>query len=132
MTNKLAAACIIVLGVMMAVFIGVKIDQTTIALLSGAFIGLIVAIPTTALILIIGLKPSDKNQVQTPPATPETHTHYHNHTVFYVQVPRPIDSYTPFQICGEVATRMKVSRHRAQELIDSGEVKLIEAPKGEA
>jgi hypothetical protein len=65
--NKAAAAGVVFFSVILAGFVGIKVDQTTIALLGGAFIGLVVAIPTTALIMMIGLRKRDEGP-QVPPA----------------------------------------------------------------
>lgn len=136
--NKAAAAGVIFFMVILAGFVGIHIDQTTVALLGGAFIGLVVAIPTTVLIMVVGLRKPDAGQVKTPTQsqrvpdsmTWETHNHYHQHpTVILVHVERAPESMTAFEACTVVATRMKVNRRRAEELLNNGEVKLIEAPK---
>jgi hypothetical protein len=81
--NKAAAAGVIFFSVILAGFVGVKIDQTTVALLGGAFIGLIVAIPTTALIMIVGMRKRDD--------TPRN-VHYHDQRR---EMPMPPPSYYP-------------------------------------
>lgn len=68
--NKGAAAGIVFFSLVLAGFVGMKVDQTTIALLGGAFIGLVVAIPTTALIMLVGLRRREE-----PPA--ERQGRYH-------------------------------------------------------
>lgn len=69
--NKAAAAGVVFFSIILAGFVGIKVDQTTIAILGGAFIGLVVAIPTTALIMIVGLRKRDE------PARPGVY-HYHD------------------------------------------------------
>jgi hypothetical protein len=139
MVNKAAAAGIIFFAVVLAGFVGIKVDQSTIALLGGAFIGLVVAIPTTALIMIIGLKPrnTEQGQVHMPPQPPpvfpqqqlpsETHNHYHqNNYVVVVHVP-------PYTANDEkrfiVARELRVLPSEAQRMIDAGEVRLLPAGK---
>lgn len=138
--NKTAIAGVIFFMVILAGFVGIKVDQTTIALLGGAFIGLVVAIPTTVLILIIGLKKPDEPQArqtpapppvfpqqQLPPAQQVTHNHYHDHKyVVLVNVPANAD---------DVLRRWTVARElnttpiEAQRLIDAGEVRCLPAGK---
>jgi predicted lipid-binding transport protein (Tim44 family) len=103
---------------------------TTIALLGAALIGIFVTVPTVALIMIIGLRPHNDGQVKVPPeprqlTPPAHHTHYHTHNTVNVYTSRAPHTMTPFQICSEVATALRVSRHEAERMIEAGEVKLL-------
>jgi hypothetical protein len=57
--NKAAAVSIVFFSVVLAGFIGARVDQTTIALLGGAFIGLIVAVPATVLVVLVAIRRRD-------------------------------------------------------------------------
>ena len=88
--NKVAAVGIVLFCTVLAGFIGARVDQTTIALLGGTFIGLVVAIPATALVVWLGIRqrqqtewPEPKRPApppHMPPAPPQiTHNHTHTH-----------------------------------------------------
>lgn len=66
--NKAACVAIVFFSVVLAGFIGSRVDQTTIALLGGTFIGLVVAIPATVLVVLLAL---NRRQENTGPV------HYH-------------------------------------------------------
>lgn len=137
--NKAAAAGVIFFAVVLAGFVGIKVDQTTIALLGGAFIGLVVAIPTTALIIVIGMRKPDDGQVKAPPANvpsqpqfwnaqpqpPQiTHNHYHDHKyVVLVQVPANVDDVLKRWTA---ARELNTTPTDAQRMIDAGEVRFIQ------
>lgn len=129
--NKAAALGVVFFSVMLAGFVGMKVDQTTVAILAGAFIGLVVAIPTTVLILVAGLRQPNEGQVKAPPqsvphsmswTTHETHNHLH-----VVHVPREA---SPFDIRMSVARQLGVTPNEAKRMINAGEVKCLPA-KGE-
>lgn len=134
--NKAAAAGVIFFMVILAGFVGIKVDQSTIALLGGALVGLAVAIPTTALIMVISLKPSDKREdapTQPPPKVaqlPESMTWTtHNHYSQYVVVVHVPADMTDTQRRLTVARELRVMPSEAQRMIDSGAVKLLPAAK---
>ncbi len=54
--NKAAAVGVVFFSVMLAGFVGMKIDQATVSILAGALLGLVIAIPTTVLIMVVGLR----------------------------------------------------------------------------
>ncbi len=60
--NKAAAAGVMFFSIVLAGVVGARIDQTTIALLGGTFIGLLVAIPATILVVLISLRRKDEQQ----------------------------------------------------------------------
>ncbi len=135
--NKAAAAGVIFFSVVLAGFVGIKVDPTTIALLGGAFIGLVVAIPTTALIMVIGLR--DERRQDAPPAQPKTpeqpqfwntqppqvtHNHFHDHKyIVVVQVPANADDVLKRWT---VARELNTTPTHAQHMIDAGEVRFTQ------
>ncbi len=130
--NKAAAAGVIFFLVILAGFIGIKVDQMTIALLGGAFIGLIVAIPTTALIITIGMRRKDE-----PPA--ERQARYqapmpHSPPQYWVMPQQPYVVREPLyqQLQQPIAApdyMLPQSRRRFYMIGEGGEVKEIEAPR---
>lgn len=135
--NRAAAAGVIFFMVILAGFVGVKVDQTTIALLGGAFIGLVVAIPTTALIMIVGLSGTRldrRDEPKAPPpaapqfwnAQPTTTNNYYDQrrVVVVVNVPQGADATTARLA---VANALRVVPSEAQRMIDAGEVKCLPA-----
>ena len=139
--NKAAAAGVIFFSVILAGFVGIKVDQTTIALLGGAFIGLVVAIPTTALIIMIGMRRKDDAPAERPvryqapmPHSPpqywvmpqqpyvvrEPQQQYQQHYQHYQQLQQPIAA--PEYLLPQ-------SRRRFYMIGEGGEVKEIEAPR---
>lgn len=130
--NKAAVAGIIFFLVILAGFVGIKVDQMTIAVLGGAFIGIVVAGVTTALIIMIGI--SRKDEPPPPPAPRPsqpvqqiTHNHYHDHKyVVVVNVPAGADNVLRRWT---VAREMRVAPSEAQRMIDAGDVKCLPAGK---
>ena len=87
--NKIAAVCIVLFCTVLAGFIGARVDQTTIALLGGTVIGLIVAIPTTALIVWTMTRrraewPEQRYTPPPPPMPPAPPQITHNHTHYNI------------------------------------------------
>lgn len=130
--NKAAAAGVIFFMVVLAGFIGIKVDQVTIALLGGAFIGIVIAIPTTAAIIIIRMRKPNDGQVQVPPQPVAdeiplltTHNYYTQNNVTNVYVSR--SDLSPFDRCTEVATALNVSRYTAERMIEAGAVRCLPA-----
>lgn len=135
--NKAAAAGVIFFMVILAGFVAIKIDQETIAILGGALIGVIVAIPTTALIMVIGMSKPDEPTISdwTPPqGAPafhqmpayETHNHYHDNrrVVVVVNVPSGTRESEQRFI---VARELRVLPSEAQHMIEAGEVQCLPA-----
>ena len=135
--NKAAAAGAIFFCVILAGFVGIKIDQSTVAILGGALIGVVVAIPTTAAIIIIGMRKPDEKAVDdwTPPHDApqfpcmpphETHNHYHDNRRVVVNVNVPSDT-RPSQQRFIVARELRVTPMQAKQMIDAGEVQCLPA-----
>lgn len=132
--NKAAAAGVIFFMVILAGFVGIKVDQVTIALLGGAFIGIVVAIPTTALIMWIG-NGGFKRKEQPPPVY-----HYHDQRrdppapAFPQQMPYPNPQLLQEGWGGRVVHPQQQAylpepiRH-FYVIGDGGEVKEIEPPR---
>jgi hypothetical protein len=138
--NKAAAAGVVFFSIVLAGFVGIKVDQTTIALLGGAFIGLVVAIPTTALIMIVGLRKRDEGQ----PAQPRYHAPHAplpaSPPQYWVMpqgmpqqpytVREPMPNYQVLQPPMAAPEYMlPQSRRRFYMIGEGGEVKEIEAPQ---
>ena len=132
--NKAAAAGVIFFSIMLAGFVGMKVDQMTIALLGGAFVGLVVAIPTTALIMIVGLRRRDD-------ISPDRTQRYHsplpqNPPQYWVMPQQPYAVREPGanyhqlqQPSAAPEYMMPLSRRRFYMIGEGGEVKEIEAPR---
>lgn len=81
--NRAATFGMIFFLVILGGFVGIKVDQVTLALLGGAFIGVVIASVTTTLIILIAKwKPASQleNKVEVRP----TETHYHTNTIYVV------------------------------------------------
>lgn len=135
--NKAAAVSLVLFSVVLAAFVGSRVDQVTIALLGGTFIGLLVAIPSVLLIVVLALRRRDDTGrdhyerprvVHMPPAPPQ-----------YWAAPTPADpphdarglSYPVSQIRGVAAAPeyvLPATRRRFYLIGESGETQEIEAP----
>lgn len=127
--NKAAAAGVIFFMVILAGFVGIHIDQTTVALLGGAFIGIVIAFVTTMLIVAIGRRPSEPVQPTTPTVQqlpPVTHHHHYDNrrVVVVVNVPHGADATTARLT---VSRELRVVPSEAQRMIDAGEVQCLPA-----
>ncbi len=125
--NKGAVAGVIFFMVILAGFVGIKIDQTTVALLGGAFIGIVIAFVTTMLIVAIARRPDEPVQQQPPTQQqPTTHHHYHDNrrVVVVVNVPSGTRESEQRFI---VARELRVLPSEAQHMIDAGEVRCLPA-----
>lgn len=135
--NKAAAAGVIFFSIILAGFVGIKIDQPTVAILGGAFVGLVVAIPTTALVISIWTKQRDTPHDQAsalnapPPVFPQqqaaqqvTHNHHHVHKyVVHIYVSANADNVLKRWT---VARDLNTTLEGAQDLIDKGAVKFLQ------
>lgn len=124
--NKTAIAGIAFFALILAGFVGIKVDQVTIALLGGALIGIVVAGGTTVALIVVSRRSDEPVQTTqtTHPVPTVTHYHTHNNTI-YVHVSRP--DLSNFDKCTEVANTLRVSRYRAERMIEAGEVKCLPA-----
>jgi hypothetical protein len=134
--NKAAALSIVFFSIVLAGFVGARVDQTTIALLGGTFIGLLVAIPTTALIVLIVMRRredivSERTPRYSAPMPP-------NPPQYWVASNQPHDVrgqvYQPPapQLREPIAApefMLPAARRRFYMIGESGEVREIEAPQ---
>ena len=125
--NRAAAAGVIFFLVILAGFVGIHIDQTTVALLGGAFIGIVIAFVTTMLIVAIGRRPSEPAQPaqqRLPPVTTHHHHYDNRRVVVVVNVPHGADATTARLT---VSRELRVVPSEAQRMIDAGEVQCLPA-----
>lgn len=140
--NKAAAVGVVFFSVMLAGFVGMKVDQTTIALLGGAFIGLVVAIPTTALIMLVGLRKRDDGLAQHQATQPRYQAPLPQNPPAYWVMPQGVPQ-TPYTVREPAPSYQALqqpiaapeyllpqSRRRFYMIGEGGEVKEIEAPQG--
>lgn len=136
--NKAAAASLVMFSVILAAFIGSRVDQVTIALLGGTFIGLLIAIPSALLVMMVVLRRRDDadrerydrpRYTHMPPSPPQywvmpttTDAPYNMH------VTQPLSS--P-QVRAPAVTpeyALPATRRRFYLIGESGEMREIEAP----
>ncbi len=135
--NKAAAAGLVMFSAVLAAFIGSRVDQVTIALLGGAFIGLLIAIPSTLLVVIVVSRQRDDTgrerydrlrYTHMPPSPPQ-----------YWVMPTPADASYDVRTPSQPASQFRVpdaapeymlptARRRFYLIGESGEVQEIEAP----
>ena len=127
--SKAFGAGIVFFAVVMAGAVGARADQATIALLGGTFIGLLVAIPTTLLVVLIARRRNDTQGTAPPASTastapaPSKPTIRHVHHV-YIHV-------RPGATMDENINTIRViypdvTYHEARAMIRTGAVKLLE------
>lgn len=133
--NKAAAVSIIIFSIVLAGFIGARVDQMTIALLGGAFVGLVVAIPATVLVVLIATRRREEASIERtqrysapmPPSPPQ-------YWVMPNQTYDPRLTQTmpmPQQLQQPIAApefMLPASRRRFYMIGEGGEVNEIEAP----
>jgi len=126
--NKTAIAGTIFFTLILAGFVAIKVDQTTIALLGGAFIGIVIAAVTTTLIVVIGLRkpdaPAQPAQSEHEISLLTTTNHYHDQRRVVVVVNVPANTPASEQRF-IVARELRVLPKQAQRMIDAGEVKCL-------
>jgi hypothetical protein len=132
--NKAAATGVVFFSIVLAGFVGSRVDQTTIALLGGTFIGLLVAVPATLLIVLISQRRRDEQQhermqryaTHMPPNPPQ----------YWAMPPQPYDvrvlqPQQP-QLQAPITApefMLPMSRRRFYMIGEGGEVREIEAPR---
>lgn len=134
---KASGAGIVFFSVVLAGFVGSRVDQTTIALLGGTFIGLLVAVPATLLVVLISHRRRDE-QNQQQPAAPRYSTHMPpSPPQYWVMPQQPYDVrvVSPQQMMPQLNAgipapeyMLPMSRRRFYMIGEGGEVKEIEAP----
>jgi hypothetical protein len=136
--NKAAAVSIVFFSVVLAGFIGARVDQTTIALLGGTFIGLVVAIPATVLVVIIAMRrrddmPQERYARHTAPM-PQSPPQYWvmPNPQFDIRAPQPAQMQAmPSALQAPLVApdyMLPAARRRFYMIGEAGEVREIEAP----
>jgi len=123
--NKAAAAGVIFFMVILAGFVGIKIDRVTIAILAGFVIGVVIAAGTTVALISIARRPTERSAPQQPvqQLPPVTHNYYDNRrVVVVVNVPANAND-TARRLT--VANELRVLPSEAQRMIDAGEVQCL-------
>jgi hypothetical protein len=101
--SRVFAVSLILFAVVFAAFVGSRVDQVTIALLGGAFIGLLVAVPSTLLTVAIVLRRRDdrvdlpRPTVHAPPLPPAYWPPTNHQTQFNAQ-PWPLSAPPEFNL----------------------------------
>jgi hypothetical protein len=109
---------------MLCAFTGMKIDQSTVAILTGALVGLMVAIPTCTLIFWVGLRRhEDAQPVTRNDGAHVTNNHYHLYVVNVERGASDIDKRLA------VASQLRIEPRAAKQMIDAGQVKFLPAAK---
>ncbi|MCS6847627.1 MAG: hypothetical protein RMN52_07935 [Anaerolineae bacterium] len=136
--NKAAAASLVMFSVVLAAFIGSRVDQVTIALLGGTFIGLLIAIPSALLVMVVVLRrrdDADREHYDRP-----RYTHMPPSPPQYWVMPTPADApYDMRMTQPPSATQVRApavapeyvlpaTRRRFYLIGESGEMREIEAP----
>ncbi|BCX05234.1 MAG: hypothetical protein KatS3mg053_3172 [Candidatus Roseilinea sp.] len=137
--NKAAAASLVLFSVVLAAFIGSRVDQVTIALLGGTFIGLLIAIPSSLLVMVVVLRrrdDADRERYDRP-----RYTHMPPNPPQYWMLPTVADARydmratqlsapTPQMHSSGVAPEyvLPYTRRRFYLIGESGEMREIEAP----
>jgi hypothetical protein len=110
-------------ALMLFAFVGIKIEQSTVSVLAGALVGLMIAIPTCTLIFWVGLRRHEDAQ----PATPDNGAHITNHYHLYVvQVDRGASDVDKRLA---VAAQLRIEPREAKQLINDGKIKFLPAAK---
>lgn len=119
----------LIFNILLLVFIAPFVGQTTWAMLGGTFIGLLVAVPTVLLVVLIAQRRRDEqSQAPKPPAPPQpTHTHT-THTIerqfIVIIVPHGASRYEKCQAIRQLNPGITVKR--AEQLLLAGKVKVVE------
>ena len=135
--NKAIGAGIVFFSVVLAGFVGARVDQTTIALLGGTFIGLLVAVPATLLVVLMSQRRRDEQQQHSQ--QPRYSAHMPPNPPQYWMMPQqpydirmlnPQPSHQAQLNSGIPAPEfmLPLSRRRFYMIGEGGEVKEIEAP----
>jgi hypothetical protein len=119
--SKAIAVSLVLFAIVFAAFAGSRVDQVTIALLGGALIGLLVAVPLTLLTMAIVLRRRDE-RVDSPqptvhvPPVPQAHWPPPNHPAQFSAQPWPL-------ISAPAEFNLPPPRRRFYVIGESGEVR---------
>ena len=141
--SKAFGAGIVFFSIVVAGFVGSKVDQTTIALLGGTFIGLLVAVPSTLLVVLLARRRSDEQNQQMqqergmryathmPPSPPQYWAMPQQPYDVRVMTPQHMQQAQYPQLNAGIPApdyMLPMSRRRFYLIGEGGEVKEIEAP----
>jgi len=135
--NKAIAISLVLFSVVLAAFVGSRVDQITIALLGGTFIGLMVAIPSVLLVMVLMTRRREEDRydrprytAHMPPSPPQYWAMYHPADAAgdfrTSQLPTQPSSSRPAISASEYA--LPAVRRRFYLIGESGEMQEIEAP----
>jgi hypothetical protein len=136
--NKAVAVSIIIFSIVLAGFIGARVDQMTIALLGGTFIGLVVAIPATVLVVLVATRRREEASIERaqrysapmPHSPPQywvmPNQAYDPRMTQVMQMPQSQQLQQPI---APPEFMLPSSRRRFYMIGEGGEVKEIEAPR---
>jgi hypothetical protein len=136
--NKAVAVSIIIFSIVLAGFIGARVDQMTIALLGGTFIGLVVAIPATVLVVLVATRRREEASIERtqrysapmPQSPPQywvmPNQAYDPRMTQVMQMPQSQQLQQPIAAPEFMLT---ASRRRFYMIGEGGEVKEIESPR---
>jgi hypothetical protein len=92
--SKAVAISLVLFSVVLAAFIGSRVDQVTIALLGGTFIGLMVAIPSVLLVMVLMTRRREEDRYDRPRYT----AHMPPSPPQYWMMPHPADAASDFRV----------------------------------
>lgn len=136
--NKAAAVSLVAFSIVLAAFIGSRMDQLTIALLGGTFIGLLISIPSVLLIVVLALRRRDGGEsvryerprfTHMPPSPPQDRaTPTLTDAPYYGEMhsPPPMTQARASFAAPEYV--LPTTRRRFYLIGESGEISEIEAP----
>lgn len=115
---------IVVFSVVLASFVGTRVDQTTVALLGGTFIGLLVGVPTVLLVVLISHRRRDEAQQQPPPQRLAQTTTHVIERQFVLVVPVGATQQEKYQAVQMLQPGITIKH--AKQLLLEGKVKVVE------
>lgn len=119
---KAGGAGIVFFSIVLGAFVAPYVDQTTFALLGGTFIGLLVAVPTVLLVVLIAHRRRDERSHREQPPTP-TQTHIVERQIV-VLVPAGARRW---QQLDAIMLATGATRHTAERYLLTGAVKVVES-----
>lgn len=139
---KAMAVSLVLFSIVLAGFVGSRVDQITIALLGGTFIGLLVAIPSSLLVMVLMTRRRDDDRYERPqrytsqpshlPPSPPQYWVMPNQTQQAYDVRVSQTPASPPQVQAPIVApeyMLPMNRRRFYMIGEGGEVKEIEAPQ---
>jgi len=136
--SKAVAISLVLFSVVLAAFVGSRMDQITIALLGGTFIGLMVAIPSALLVMVLMTRRREEDRydrprytAHMPPSPPQywTMPHPADATGHFHAGQLPMQPGSPQPAIGATEYVPPAVRRRFYLIGESGEIQEIEAPR---